>query len=189
MILPKASKKAFMVRLPWVKGLLVPFPYDKFIREHNKSAGYSKYGKVKDIYGKEYDLLKDKIEIIFTKSQFKLWKYYESWAEYKTLFKEHKCQAGKTNMEEHKLKNAKIGYQMLQTLSDMSDAELVKLSSETVKTIRNIGSDKETMLRVLGVGEWNVNKNYYQQALEIYPELLKDTFSKENLKNVKRKYI
>ena len=72
MILPRKSKRAMMVRLPWVKGLLIPFPYDKFVREQNKLKERSTpYGKVKDIYGKEYDLIKDKIEVIFTKVNLK----------------------------------------------------------------------------------------------------------------------
>jgi hypothetical protein len=79
MILPRTNKNSMMVRLPWVKGLLVPFPFDKFIREENRIEGSSKYGVVTDIYGKEHNLIKDKIEVIFTKSQFKMWKYYSSW--------------------------------------------------------------------------------------------------------------
>ena len=82
MILPKVTKKSRMVRLPWVKGLLVPFPFDKFIREANRDNPDKKYGVVKDIYGKEHDVLKEKIEVIFTKSQFKMWKYYKDWDEY-----------------------------------------------------------------------------------------------------------
>src|SRR5574344_456923 len=33
MMLPRVSKKNMMVRLPWVKGLLASFPFDKFIKE------------------------------------------------------------------------------------------------------------------------------------------------------------
>lgn len=187
MILPRKNKKAMMVRLPWVKGLLIPFPFDKFIREHNKNSGYSKYGIVKDIYGVEHDILKENIEVIFTKSQFKMWKYYSSWREYIENYENYRCQAGKCNEEEDHIKNAKTNYQMLQTLTDMSDEELAELSAKTIEKINNIGSHKETMLEVLGVGPWNKSKNYFQQALELYPELLQDTYSKETLKQVKKK--
>ncbi|WP_409971669.1 hypothetical protein [Bacillus sp. Bva_UNVM-123] len=63
MILPKKSKKAFMVRLPYVKGLLVPFPFDQFAKENGNT-------KVTDIYGNEWDIIKDDIHVIFTASQF-----------------------------------------------------------------------------------------------------------------------
>ena len=83
-------------------------------------------------------------------------------------------------------KNARLNYQMLQTLTDISDAELSLLCKRTKDNISNIGSDRKTMLRVLGVTKANTNKNYFQQAIEIYPELLNDTYSKEILKQVKK---
>jgi len=188
MILPRKSKKSMMIRLPWIKGLLVPFPFDKFIREHNRNSDI-KCGIVTDIYGKQHDLLKDGIEIILTKSQFKMWKYYSDWDAYKEKFKKYNCQAGKCNEEEDLPANAKLNYQMLQTLTDMTDDEISEICKSTISSIMNIGKDKKTMLKVLGVVESNKYKNYLQQALEIYPELLSDTYSKEILKNVKRSMV
>jgi hypothetical protein len=189
MILPSISKKSFMCRLPFVKGLLVSFPFDKYIRELNRNNKDIKFGKVKDIYNKEYDILEDKISIIFTKSQFKMWKYFSSWDEYKENFKKYNCQAGITNKEEDEFGIAKLNYQMLQTLTDIKDSELEILASKTVKQIKKIGKDRKTMLKVLGVVDSNTNKNYLQQALEIYPELLNDTYSKEILKQLKKKLV
>lgn len=189
MILPKKSKKPFMARAPWVKGLLVPFPFDKFIREHNREAGYAKYGIVPDIYGTPHDILKEGIEVIFTKSQFKMWKFYKSWKEYQSYFKDNNCQAGKCNEEEDRIKNAKINYQMLQTLTDITKEELLELCIPSIKMIQNVGTDKKTMLEILGVTDYNTNKNYFQQALEFYPELLKDTYSREVLKETRKKLI
>ncbi|WP_425455769.1 hypothetical protein [Brevibacillus gelatini] len=187
MILPSVSKKSAMIRLPWIKGLLVPFPFDKFIREANRKG--IKCGIVKDIYGKEYDILKDGIEIILTKSQFKMWKYYRDWQHYKDNFVKYNCQAAKCNEEEDIIENAKLNYQMLQTLTDMTDEELESLCLTTQKHIRDIGKDRKTMLKVLGVTDSNQNKNYIQQALELYPELLADTYSKEILKSVKKSMV
>ena len=65
------DKKTTMVRLPFIKGLMVYTPYDKFIAE-KKKEGYKKCHKVVDIYGVEHDIIKEKIRYIFTKSQFKL---------------------------------------------------------------------------------------------------------------------
>lgn len=56
-----------MVRLPWVKGLLVTFPFDKFIQEKCDGKAI-----VYDIYGNPHDVVKENIKYIFTKSQFKL---------------------------------------------------------------------------------------------------------------------
>lgn len=189
MILPRRSKKSMMIRMPWIKGLLVPFPFHKFLREHKPNKPPKKYGVVKDIYGKEYNILREDIEVILTKSQFKMWKYYSSWDQYKDNFKKYKCQVGKCNEEEEFFDDAKISYQMLQTLTDMSDEELLSLCSRTNQKIRDIGHDRTTMLRVLGVTKANTKKNFYQQALEIYPELLSDTYSKEILKQVKKSIV
>ncbi|NFH40707.1 hypothetical protein FC977_13660 [Clostridium sporogenes] len=201
MILPKKSKKCIMTRLPWVKGLLVPFKFDTFIRKANKKKPSKNHGIIKDIYGKEHDILKEKIEIIFTKSQFKMWKYYKNklddngdvitygWDTYKNNFKEYQCQAGTCNEEEDIFGYAKLNYQMLQTLTDITDYELKQICDNTIRNIKNIGSDKKTMLRILGVTKSNNNKNYIQQALEVYPELLNDTYCKEILKQTKKSRV
>ncbi|WP_368859126.1 hypothetical protein [Cohnella sp. GbtcB17] len=189
MILPRLQKRSMMVRLPWIKGLLVPFPFDKFIREHRKSRSDRRVGIVKDIYGQSRDILKEGIEVIFTKSQFKMWNYYQSWQQYQRLYRTHGCRAGKCNEEEERLADAKLNYQMLQTLTSLSDDELLELSAASRDLIVRLGTDKTTMLKVLGVVDSNTDKNYYQQALEIYPELLSDTYSKEILKQVKKSKI
>jgi hypothetical protein len=183
MILPSKNKKSFMVRLPWIKGLLVPFPYDKYIKE------ISKNGIIKDIYGKEWDIIKDEIEVIFVKSQFKMWKYYRSWKEYCNNFINFNCQASKCNEEEDVFENAKINYQMLQTLVDITEDELTYLAGKTIKYINKIGKDKNTMLKVFGVTKGNVNKTYLQQAIEIYPELLNDVYTKEVLRDIKKSLV
>lgn len=56
-----------MCRLPWIKGLLVTFPFDKFIQEKCDGKAI-----VYDIYGNPHDVVKENIKYIFTKSQFKL---------------------------------------------------------------------------------------------------------------------
>lgn len=183
MMLPKVSNKSFMVRLPWIKGLLVPFPYDEFIKEHNARS------KVIDIYGKEWDLLKDDIQIVFTKSQFKMWKYYKDWSEYQINFIKHKCQAGFCNLEEDYFDNAKINYQVLQTLSDITDDELSKISEKARNDIYKIGNDRRTMLKVFGVTKSNTNKTYLQQAIELYPDLLCDVYCRKVLQDIKKSLV
>lgn len=185
MMLPSVSKKPFMVRLPWVKGLLVPFNFRsrKWIKQGEKSI------KVTDIYGKEWDLVRDDIRVIFTKSQFKMWKHYHNWKEYKDNFIKYNCQAGKCNEEETIIKDSKLNYQMMQTLTDMSDDELKQIASSTNEIISLLGRDKDTMLKVLGVNKNEKDKNYYQKALSIYPELLNDNYSKNIIKETKRSLV
>lgn len=187
MVLPSVSKKNFMVRLPWVKGLLAAFPFDKFVREANKSKYGANYGVVTDIYGQEHDVLAENIQIIFTKSQFKMWKYYDSWDEYKRYFKKYRCEAGVCNVEEDVFEYAKINYQMLQTLTDMTDDELLALSAKTIEKLDKISSDRATMLNVFGATPGNWRKTPFQEALMIYPELLQDEYCRDTLRMIKTK--
>jgi hypothetical protein len=181
MILPRKSKKSFMVRLPYVKGLLVPFAFDEFAKEHGKT-------KVTDIYGKEWDIIEDDIHVIFTASQFKMKKYYSGWDDYKERFKKFGCQAVKLN-EEDIGEDATLNYQMLQTLTDISNKELKTLAQPTIDDILQVGSDKETMLRILGATKTNRYKNYYQEALLLYPEMLNDEHSKKIIKDKKKSMV
>lgn len=178
------DKPTRMVRAPWVKGLLVYFPYDKFIEEYCGGECV-----VKDIYGQEHKIIEEGIKYIFTKSQFKLYKYYSSWDEYKENFKKYHCEISYCNIEDEKIPPARINYQMLQTLTDMTDDEIDKITRSTVKDINSIGADYRTNMRLLGADGFNTNKNYFQQALEIYPELFRDVYHREILKQTKASYI
>ena len=174
-----------MCRLPWVKGLMIYFPFDEFIKEKRPD------GKtiVTDIYGQDHDILAEDIRYIFTKSQFKLYKYYDSWEEYKQKFKENQCEACFCNLEEADRPPARINYQMLQTLSDITDDEIQRLVKKSVKEIEAIGEDYQTTMRLLGATEYNMNPSYFQQALMIYPELFRDNYCRDVLKQTKKSLV
>lgn len=174
-----------MVRLPWVKGLMVQFPFDKFIQEKcpdNRCI-------VTDIYGEEHDILGEGIRYIFTKSQFKLAKYFHSWDCYKERFKNNQCEACYCNIEEDYIPKARINYQMLQTLSDMKDEEIDRLIKSSLEEIQSIGNDYQTTMRLLGATDYNQNPSYFQQALMLYPELFRDPYCRDILKQTKKSLV
>lgn len=181
MILPCLSDRNFMVRLPWTKGLLAKFDFVKFIKENNASP------VVKDIYGDEHDIIEENIQIILSKSQFKMWKFYSNWHQYKDNFKKYNCTAGKCNVEEDVFPDSVINYQMIQTLSDLSDDEIRHLAVQNDEDIQLLATDMHTMLKVFGVTSWNTNKNAFQKCLEKYPELLSDAYSRQTLRDIKTK--
>jgi hypothetical protein len=189
MVLPSCNAKNTMVRLPWVKGLLAVFPFDRFIREADKQDPGVQHGVVKDIYGVEHDVLKEDIQVIFTKSQFKMYKYYSSWEEYIAMYQKYGCTAGKCNEEESFLPDAKLNYQMLQTLTDISEDEIERLANRSVEKIQKVASDRETMLEVFGASSQYKNKNAFQECLSIYPELLSDPYTKEMLRQIKKNLV
>lgn len=184
MILPQVSDKNFMVRAPWVKGLLSPFPFDRFIREANERDPSVNHAVVKDIYGQEHDVLKEHIEVIFCKSQFKMAKYFKDWQHYKDNFKKYHCTAGRCNVEPTRISKATINYQMLQTLTSMTNEELDEICSRTRDTLSRICTDKKTMLNCLGVKQrMGVPQTYFQKCLALYPEMLRDEYCKEQLRD------
>jgi len=186
MISSDYCQKNFMVRLPFIKGLLGSFDYKKFIKENNCSS------KITDIWGKEYDIFEDNIQIIFTKSQLKMYKFYDSWDEYKTYFKQYGCEAGICNMEEDNIPNAKINYQMLQTLYDATDAEIKDMCKVANNKIQSISDSLENALDFFGVNlddEDIDKKDWFQKSLMVYPELLTDPASKDDLRDLKNSMV
>ena len=178
------GERTRMVRGPWFKGLLVTFPFDNFIRE--KCGGEA---VVYDIYGNKHQIIAEGIKYIFTKSQFKMAKYYDSWECYKAKFKNFGCEFCYCNLEEDYIPKARINYQMLQTLSDMTDEEIGQITKQTVDEIETIGSDYQITMRLLGATDYNKDKSYFQEALTIYPELFKDQYSREVLKQTKKSLV
>jgi hypothetical protein len=172
------SKKNFMIRLPWVKGLMTVVDYIKFCDKY-RNGNY----KIIDIYGKEWDLKENNIEYVFSKSQFKMYKYYKSWDDYKDKYKENKCRANYCNLEPDtkQFRKACFNYQMWQTLTDITDEEIETFTDRVDDFITKGYTDRKTMLNMLGADSLNNNKTYLQQCIEIYPEMIRDYHVREEL--------
>lgn len=184
-ILPEVSKKNFMVRLPFMKGLLGVFDYRRFIKEHGCSS------KVKDIWGTEYDIFDDDIQIIFTKSQLKMHKFFDNWEQYKNNFKKYGCEAGICNMEEDHISSARINYQMLQTLYDMTDEEVSELCRISNNRIQNVSNTLSNAVGFFGVNLQHdrSDSTSFQKAMRLYPELITDPSTRNDLRDLRRSYV
>ena len=116
-------------------------------------------------------------------------RYYDSWEEYKDCYKSFRCSAGVCNIEEDRIGNAKLNYQMLQTLTDVTDEELSLITQKSADRIRNLSRSKETMLEVLGVTPYRTGMTPFQRALKLYPALLNDTYAKDVIRDVKNSLL
>ena len=185
MISPELSSKNFMVRLPWVKGLLGVFDFKQFITEKGCCP------VVKDIWGKEWNIFEDNIQIIFTKSQLKMYAYFDSWQQYKDGFKKYKCQAGKCSIEEKRFKKANINYQMVSSFINYTDNELKQMCADSVDFINGICFDKDKQLEIFGItaDRDSLEYNGFQKCLNEYNGLLKDSYCREQLKTLREKLI
>ena len=185
MILPFAfgkKQKNKMIRMPWVKGLLGVFDFVEFIKE-NKCRGI-----IEDIYGKQHDIISEGIEVILTESQFKMYKYYSSWEEYKLWFHLYDCKVGFTNEEEEHIKDATINYQMLQSLTDFTEEELRKVvnkSNESLQSLNTLSGIKNAF----GVTPYNKNKTALQEAIHLYPNIINDCYIKEKIRDIKNSLL
>lgn len=180
MMLPSVSRRNFMIRAPWIKGLLSSFDFIRFCKVNNVPP------IIKDIYGTYHDLEKENIQIILTKSQFKLWNFYDSWDDYKAKFRANGCSFNRTNFEENYIPDTEISYQMLQTLTDFTDEEMKIFTAKSHEKITGIARDAQTMLQTLQADEESLNP--YKRALAVYHELLREAYSKETLKSIKKKW-
>lgn len=183
MILPSLSNKNFMFRSAWIKGLLAVFDFRKFVLEKNGNP------IIKDIYGKEHNIIDEDIQIIFTKSQFKANGLYSDWEQYKTYFKQYNCKAGRCNIEEDYIPKARINYQMLQTLTDITPNEISSLCFKSNTKIERLTSTVKAMQEAFGVTPNSKSKTYLQQAISIYPEILNDVYTKETIKQIKKALV
>lgn len=188
-----------MVRLPFVKGLIAYCPrraFQDWCSEHDITVH-----KITDIYGKSHSITD--VDYIFTKSQFKMYKYFNNeydedghlirtgWEVYKDNFKKYGCDACRCNVERGVKLNAKTNYQVLQTLTtEMTDDDIHSLASYDINCLNGIGRNIQCMLNVLGANEKkNDNLNWLQKSLLLYPEMLKDFYVKTLLKNTKDSMI
>ena len=175
-------KKNRQFRAPWFKGLLVPTYIKRYIKNNVKELK-----PIKDVWGNYHDIEKENILIFFTKSQFKLWKMYDSWDDYKSKFKKYNCKACICEEDEEHYKNMHINYQMIQTLWDMTDDQIEELLSKFKEDIDRVHTDRNKKLEFLGATLDNKNRSYLQECLRIYPELLNSDYIKEQLKQVLKK--
>lgn len=181
----KPGFKTQIIRAPWIKGLVSYFDFRAWLKEYCPADDWI----VTDIYGKEWKILEDDIQYILTKSMFKLHKFYPSWHCYKANFKSYGCYFGCCKVEEDYIPKARINYQMLQSLSDMTDNEIERLIAKTAQEIDSVGQDYQTTMRLLGATEYNQTKSAMQEALTIYPELFRDVYNRELLKQTKKSLV
>lgn len=177
-IRPDIFTKNFMVRLPWIKGLLTPCKFIDFCKTERKIDNEEKRYKIIDWWGKEHDLIEEDIEVVFTESQFKAIKYYKDWEEYKDYFKKYNCKANICNMEVEtkQFRQASLNYQMLQTITDITDEEIEHFTNPVDEYISKGYTDLKTQLDILGCNKYY--KTNLQKALNLYPEMLQESYVK-----------
>ena len=80
-----------------------------------------------------------------------------------------------------------------QTLQDFTDDEIKEFTAKTHKRILGIAKDPEAMKRTLKADEKSIEKGSMfskdKVAISMYPELLRDGYSRSQLKDIKKRMI
>lgn len=176
--------KSMQIRMPWVKGLISPFPFDKFLDSYDGASPI-----IKDVWGKTWNIKEDGIRYILTKSQFKMAKFFDSWQEYKDNFKEYECEMAICKVERDEHPDRILNYQMIQSLFNMNEIELKQLLSHSENLINNATSSIENVLDFIGVKETGKNRRPILEAISLNNNVLSDPYSKRIVKDTKEVMI
>lgn len=167
----------WVVRGPFIKGLVVPFDFKKFILSRGASP------IIKDVWGNDVNL--NDVDIIFTESQVKMWKYYYSYEDYVEQIKKNKlffgtCRYNKKEDAEYSLLN----YQYIQTLDLDRDSinELVKPTLDNFEQICD-GNLVHTLCFLLGVKGADSNIDLEEAVKEATVNYVKGILYDTNILN------
>lgn len=177
MFLPGVLPAAAQIRCCHLKGCIFPFDFVKFLNQ-KVADGKILNPVIEDAWGTEHDVLKENIKVIFTASQLKMWRYYESWEAFKQCFKENHLQIGINKFGGEATKGyAKSSYQFLQTLDPikLTDDHIANLCADTVSQLKNLKTNPEKVLE-------SIQGNHISEAIKMYPELIKDAYVQEKIK-------
>lgn len=168
---------SFIVRSPWVKGCVSVFDFHKFAKEKAKT------NTITDLYGNEHNI--NEIDVILTKSQFKLAKYYDSWEQYLYYFKKfkHIFSVTRINKKEDN-KYTTLNYQYIQTNNFTKDS-IKELASYSVNWAKKLMS-KDYMTTMLFLkpsksilsddAQVDTNNDKIAKALTYCPNLINDNY-------------
>lgn len=188
--------ESFIIRAPFIKGLLATFDFHAFSEEvsHSKT--------IKDIYGNSYNC--DDIDVILTESQFKLWNAYDSIESHQSYMKQYGLSWGVTRIgaPENK-KTMRTNYQFVQVLN-MEDKDIAELCKPTIDWLYGIsgGDYVYKLLYLLGKSAresdakrlWDTIQDNAIKALMLEPMLVGDSYLSNKIlqsirKKVKETYI
>lgn len=180
MFLPGVLPASAQIRCSHLKGAIFPFNFLKFL-EQDKVEGVKPNPVIKDAWGSVHDIIKEDIQVIFTASQLKMWKYYNSWEDYKKAFHENGMRISINKFADTTPKGyAKTSYQFIQTLSSekLTDEKLAELCADTIEYLDKMKTDLDTMIKIASKDD-----DYISLALEVYKELIYDEYIQSKLES------
>lgn len=180
MFLPGVLPASAQIRCSHLKGAIFPFDFCKFLGQE-EVEGVKPNPVIKDAWGDIHDVIKEDIQVIFTASQLKMWKYYDSWEDYKGAFHVNRMKIVVNKFADTEPKGyAKTSYQFIQTLSSekLTDEKIAELCADTIEYLDKIKTDLNTMIKIASKDD-----DYISMALEVYKDLVYDEYIQNKLES------
>lgn len=182
--LPGTLPRACQVRGGFIKGALFPFDFRSFIFLHQDNVKDS----ILDAWGNEHSIeeIQTKIKVIFTKSQLKMWKYYDNWEHYKECFKASGQEICINKLADEPRKKVWLPYQPVLTLDPekLTDERMHELCGPTIEYLNSFKTDKEKMVQTLNDHDRSGFYNTISAAVSLYPDMVHDNYIYEKIQQV-----
>ena len=180
MFLPGVLPASAQIRCSHLKGAIFPFDFRKFLGL-DVVEGVKPNPVIRDAWGNTHDIIKEDIQVVFTASQLKMWKYYSSWEDYKKSFHENGMQIAVNKFADTDPKGyAKTSYQFIQTLSSekLTDEKIAELCADTIEYLDKIKTDLDSMIQIASKDD-----DYISLALKVHNELIYDEYIRSRLES------
>lgn len=132
----------FIFRAPFCKGQLVVFPFHEFAKK------IAKQDNITDVWGKKINI--GQIDVIISKSQFKLWQSYENYFDYRDSCERNGLGFWITRYASKEIKKTSfLNYMFIQALN-LSNDDIQKLCQPTIDYFKSLmGLSRKNMLLYL----------------------------------------
>lgn len=187
--LPGLLPQSAQIRGGYIKGCVFPFDFRQFIIGQQENGRIKKDATVKDLWGKEYSIgwIKDHIKMILNGSQLKMYKYYNSWDEYKKAFKKNGLKICINNMMHYpKTDNPLVmsAYQFYQTVprKNFTEKRIENLCKNTVNIINGYKTDNNAVLELFGIDDSEKLEPFYA-SIRQYPDMVYDISVRKKVKS------
>ena len=180
MFLPGLLPASAQIRCGHLKGAVFPFDFRKFLML-DEVEGIKPSPIIHDAWGDEHDIIKEDIQFVFTASQLKMWRYYNSWEEYKEAFHKNGMRIAINKFADAEPKGyAKTSYQFIQTLSaeKLTDEKIAELCADTIEYLDKMKNDLDTMIKIASKDD-----DYISLALDVHKELIYDEYIQSKLES------
>lgn len=187
LFLPGELPSSCQIRSGYFKGAIFPFDFRRFADE---VAGNT---VVIDAWGDKIDIKEQDIRFIFTTSQLKMWKMYDSWEAYKKEFNKHDIKISINSYANPAKETVLLAYQYLQTLPFGCDItklcapakeELIRLHKDFNYVKESLGYSQESEKESIGNIQSNSSNSLIAEALNIYPQLIYDSYIKKKIEKM-----